>query len=140
MKNRRKKKRCANIINKHHKLCERSKVEKLNTKEKKNPNNLMYLIYLNLTLKQQKQQFCTKLTHEKNILAKKHIRQCTVQTIGGGKCITKQNWNKNLCVNRRFFFSSVLYTNFMLVWQYWTWFMIFFFFLKIARKKIFYAE
>lgn len=22
---------------------------------------------------------------------------CTVQTIGGGKCITKQNWNKN-CV------------------------------------------
>lgn len=93
-----KKKRCANIINKHHKLCEPSKVEKLNTKNEKKNNKLMYLIYLNLTLKQQ-QQFYTKLTHEKNISWQKNISDsiCTVQTIGGGKCITKQNWNKN-CV------------------------------------------
>lgn len=63
--------RCANIINKHQKLCEPSKVEKL----KKTLNKLMYLIYLNLTLKQQKQQFYTKLTHEEYILTKKHIRQ-----------------------------------------------------------------
>lgn len=58
----------------------------------------MYLIYLNLTLKQQ-QQFSSKLTHEKEYILGKNISDsiCTVQTIGGGKCITKQNWNKN-CV------------------------------------------
>lgn len=39
-------------------------------------------------------------TRKEYILAKKkNISDsiCTVQTIGGGKCITKQNWNKN-CV------------------------------------------
>lgn len=55
----------------------------------------MYLIYIPepdfKTTTKNIQQVDTR----KEYILEKYIRQLYVQTIGGGKCITKQNWNKN---------------------------------------------
>lgn len=69
------KKRCANIINKHHKLCEPSKVEKLNTKNEKKKQQIDVPYIPEPDFKTTTTILYQVDTRKEYILAKKHIRQ-----------------------------------------------------------------